>query len=206
MKITKIVAGLVETNTYILDIAGDVLVIDPCLDAGYNSDRLLKPLEGKNVLAVLLTHGHFDHISGVDVLVHQFHCPVYMYHEEVHYLKSQKHNLSSMTAEPVSIQADPTPIECEPLDIGPFSFDVVLTKGHTSGCISYVFENDIFDGDFIFQGTVGRMDFPTGSEADMRASIEEFIEMFGDHDYNLYPGHGDITSLHREMASNPFCQ
>lgn len=206
MKITQIVSGLVETNTYVLEIDSKVVVIDPCLDEGYNGQRLLNALEGKDVLAVFLTHGHFDHISGVDFVCEKFNCPLYMYHSEVHMLKSEKHNLSTLTHEPVSIKTEPIAIDCEPLTVGPFECDVILTKGHTSGSISYVFDEDIFDGDFIFKGTIGRTDLPTGSQSDMNESIKEFIEDFKDTDFNLYPGHGDSTTLYHEMKTNPFCQ
>lgn len=196
--------GYVQTNTYLLEIDNKIVIIDPCADPHNDISRIIQAINGKEVLAILLTHGHFDHISGVDALVEQVSCPVYMYHEEIHYLKNPNVNLSNQTPEPFSVNVDAIAIDCEPLDIGPFEFDVIKTAGHTSGSISYVIGNDVFDGDFIFNGSIGRTDLPSGSMKMMNASLKEFMNDFNDRDINLYPGHGDITTLKNEQRINPY--
>ncbi|QIK70157.1 MBL fold metallo-hydrolase [Erysipelothrix sp. HDW6C] len=204
MKIKKQVMGYVQTNTYYLEIDNKVLVVDPCLDPHNDAKRLLKPLEDKDVVGIILTHGHFDHISGVDAIVDIYHCPVFIYHEELHYLKNINANLSNQMPESVVIRAEATPIECEPMEIGPFAFDIIKTPGHTSGSISYIFGDDVIDGDFIFADTIGRTDLPTGSMAVMNDSIQMFVDEFAGMDITLYPGHGEITTLEQELKSNSF--
>ncbi|CAM2788333.1 MBL fold metallo-hydrolase [Erysipelothrix tonsillarum] len=204
MKVTYQTLGYAATNTYYLSEGTQMLIIDPCLDPNQDATTLLKPTEGFEVIGVLLTHGHFDHISGVDVIIDAFHCPLYMYHEEIHYLKDMSYNLSNQTPEPFIINAIPTAIDCEPLQVGPFECDVIKTAGHTSGSISYVFDDFIFDGDFIFERSIGRTDLPTGNMNVMNASLRSFIQDFGSVDYILYPGHGNPTTLYQEMKTNPY--
>ncbi|WP_166083449.1 MBL fold metallo-hydrolase [Erysipelothrix anatis] len=206
MKITKQVMGYVETNTYYLEIDNKVVVIDPCMDPKNNAQRLLKPLEGKEVIAIYLTHGHFDHISGVDAITEIYKCPVFVFHEEAHYLTNPNVNLSNQMPESVVLTSDFETFFEEPQTVGPFSFDVIKTPGHTSGSVSFIFEEDAIVGDFIFKGTIGRTDLPTGSMATMNNSLKMFIEMFEDEQLNLYPGHGDITDLDTEKLTNPFIQ
>lgn len=204
MKITKQVLGIAQTNTYYIDLGEGVIVVDPCLDPGYNDLNLLKPLKGKNVLAVLITHGHFDHISGIDSIVKNHNCPVYMYHEEVHWLKNPSKNLSLQFGEPISIEASVTPIKLQPFKIGQLNIEVIKTPGHTAGSISYVIDNHIFDGDFIMNMGVGRTDLPTGNMASLEKAMKAFAEELGDKNMILYPGHGDVTFLDDEIKYNPY--
>lgn len=202
MKITYRTLGFAATNTYYIEKDNEVIVVDPCLDPNRDATRLLQPLKGKEVIAVLITHGHFDHISGIDAVVDKFNCPVYMYHEEIHYLKNPRVNLSNQVPEEYIIEAEVTPIHLEPLDIGSFEFDVIKTPGHTSGSVSYVLDNHVFDGDFIFEESVGRTDLPTGSMVALNEAIREFVDTYKDDMIILYPGHGNTTTLDEEIKRN----
>ncbi len=206
MKIEKIVSGYASSNTYFISKENDVIVVDPCLEMNQNATKLLNRIEGKNVLGILITHGHFDHISGIDAIVEKTQCKVYVPKEELEWLNNPGLNLSTMIPEHVAIKAELTPIEEGPLTIGDFNFEVIKTTGHTAHSVSFILDEHIFDGDFIFENSVGRMDLPTGSEKTMKESIIQFIKEYGEEDYHLYPGHGNKTTLQQEIKHNPFIQ
>ena len=204
MKIKKQIMGHVETNTYYLEMNDEMIVVDPCIDPYQNSKRLLKPTINKNVIAVLITHGHFDHISGIDAIVAMHHCPVYVYSEERHMLTSIHHNLSYMSTEPFTVQSPSIPLKLGAMSLCQFKFNIILTGGHTASSISFVFNDDIICGDFIFKNSVGRMDLPTGSESQMKETIKQFVKEYSNKNVYLYPGHGDITTLEDEIKNNPY--
>ena len=204
MKISKQIMGHVDTNTYYLELEDEMIVVDPCVDLSQSSIRLLKPTLNKNVIAVLITHGHFDHISGIDAVVAMHHCPVFVFNEEQHMLYSIHHNLSYMSSEPFIVDTPSETLKLGTKKIGKFNFEIIQTGGHTASSVSYVFDNDIICGDFIFKNSVGRMDLPTGSEALMKQSIIKFVKEYKDKNIYIYPGHGDITSLEDEIKTNSY--
>lgn len=204
MKIKKRSMGPVQSNTYYLEKDNQVIVIDPCLDLGYDANQLLEPIKDKHVIAVLITHGHLDHISGIDAVCKTFNCPVYIHESESEWLKQPRLNLSFGSSEPVVIETKPIEIALGKLIIDNFEFDVIATPGHTKGSVSYVIDQYIFNGDFIFRDSIGRMDLPTGSERDMIQSLSWFVTEYRNANPTLYPGHGDKTTLKREIQTNPF--
>ena len=204
MKVKALSLGYVSTNTYFLSKGKQMIIIDPCLNPGNDPSPLLTASEGYDVLAILLTHGHFDHISGVDALVAAYDCPVYMPKKELNYLKDTKLNLSNQTNEPVLIQSDVTGIEAGLLTVGDFTFEVLNTYGHTLGSVSYKIGTDVFDGDFIFRGSVGRTDFINGSMPLMIEHVKAFVAEYENDNITLYPGHGPKTTLDIEMIYNPY--
>lgn len=196
--------GNLASNCYLLTIDNSMVIIDPSLDSGNDASRIIEAIGDNNVLAILLTHGHFDHISAVDVLVDKYDCDLYMYEEEHHYLKEPGYNLSNMMPDTVIINSVPQSIVLGDNKIGPFKFSVILTPGHTSFSIAFDFNNHIFDGDFIFAGSVGRTDFPTGSMFLMKKSIREFDKIYRELNPRLYPGHGPSTQYSDELKTNPY--
>ncbi len=204
MIIESISMGYAGSNTYFLSKENEMIVIDPCLDPGYDASRLLAQIGNKNLVAVLLTHGHFDHISAVDVLSEKYSCDVFIHEEEIKFLNDPNLNLSVHTPDLVNLKTKAKPMSIGEQNISGFDFESFLTPGHTAYSLSYKFENHVFDGDFIFAGSIGRTDFPTGSMKTMRESIVAFDEKYAESDIVLYPGHGPKTSYKLERQRNPY--
>lgn len=204
MKIEGLTLGYLETNTYFISKNDQLIIIDPCLDPNNNPERIFEKINDKNVLAILLTHGHFDHISAVDMIVNKYGCDVYMHEKEHHYLTDPQYNLSMQSPELVNINAKPKKLNLGLNKIGIFEFDVFMTPGHTSYSVSIDFNNHVFDGDFIFKNSIGRTDFITGSMEDMKNSIINFDKKYHNLNPKLYPGHGPITQYQKEKENNPY--
>lgn len=166
MEIKKIEVGFLKTNCYILIKDNKCLIIDP----GDEFNKIDSNIKGE-VVGIIITHYHFDHIGAVDGLVNKYHTKVY----DINNLKEGNNNI----------------------DI--FKFTMIPTPGHKSDLISVLFDNHLFCGDFIFEGTIGRTDLPTGDFSKMQASIQRIITL--DKDTIIYPGHGNITTLEKELPN-----
>lgn len=194
MKIDKYVLGPLATNTYVLSIDNKAIVIDPASKA----ERMIEILGDKELLAILLTHGHFDHIKAVDGLYDKYHCDIYL-HEDDEELARDKSSGSNFGL--VSYISSPTKNIQEGKNIiGPFEFEVIYTPGHTEGSVIFVFEDDIFTGDTLFKNSVGRTDLKGGNASKLRESLRIFKSF--NKDYIIHPGHEDETSLSLELKYN----
>ena len=194
MDITKYVMGPIETNTYLLQIGDDVLLVDPAS----KPEKLIEILGDRKLKGILLTHGHFDHIKAVDGLYEKYRCPVYL-HEADEELARDKQAGSDFGL--VAYISCPTIALREgKMEIGPFVFEVVFTPGHTEGSVIYVFDDCIFTGDTLFKGSVGRTDLKGGDFSTLNHSLELFKQF--DKDYTVYPGHDGVTTLSEELMNN----
>lgn len=166
MTLDRVVVGAYETNCYIISKDEKVLVIDP----GDEFDKIEPYLKGKDIVGVLVTHGHSDHVSAISNF-------------------------------PSNLIYDYNNLEMKKYIMGPFEFEVIYTPGHTSDSVTYYFplERMMFTGDFLFKGTIGRTDFPTGDMEAMRNSLRKIREY---PSVDIYPGHGSFTTLDKELENN----
>ena len=162
MNVKKVVVGNLETNTYILEKNGNCLIIDP----GDEFNKIKKSIN-KNVVGILLTHRHFDHIGALNDCINFYNVNVY----DKSNLKEGKNIISN------------------------FTFNVIFNPGHTFDSISFIFDEVMFSGDFVFYGTIGRWDLG-GDMNLMKDSISMILK--SNINYKIYPGHGETTYLDNE--------
>ena len=193
--------GAYQTNCYIVhdDSSKSCAVIDP----GYEPEKILATLEalGLTVDAVLLTHGHFDHVGAVEALVGRTGCKLWM--KEADY--TQKPSPIASFFYPIH-DCDFTEVcfceEGEQIHAGGLIFTVLETPGHTWGSVCYRCEDVIFTGDTLFAGACGRTDLPGGDAQWLRRSLARLAAL--EEDPTVYPGHGESSSLAREKRYNPY--
>jgi hydroxyacylglutathione hydrolase len=208
MTIDRLILGAYETNCYVLrsdEAAEDCLVIDP----GLEPERLIDFLEKYhlNPAAVLLTHGHVDHIAGVPALREQFGATKVLIHAlDARMLTEPQMNLSTMSG--MAFRTDPQDVTLQEGDVierTGVKLAVIHTPGHTPGGICLYSRDDAvaFVGDTLFAGSIGRTDFPGGSISQLLASVKEKLFTLPD-ETKVYPGHGPATTIAHEKAHNPF--
>jgi len=215
IKIGKMVLGVCQTNCYFLyrDGEHECIVVDPA-DQGVSIYNALRK-NGFRVAAILLTHGHFDHIWGLDALRDAVNAaaeadgtePVKTYacEAEKELLRDARKNVSEQAGRACITSADVYVKDGQEISAAGMSCKVIATPGHTVGGCCYYFEEAGFlvAGDTLFAESVGRTDFPTGSMSTLVRSIRDRLFVLPD-DTKVYPGHGANTTIGHEKANNPF--
>lgn len=188
-----------ETNTYIVtdEATGETLVVDPSLP----EEALVQKLEGKNVKYILLTHGHFDHIGGVNFVKEKTGAKVVVHKYDEEMLCDTKKNCGDNDT---PIYADILVEDGTELMLGNSKIKVLHTPGHTKGGVCYIFNDDrvMFSGDTLFRLTAGRTDLYGGDARTELMSLAKIGELDGD--YQVYPGHDGATTLDFERQYNRY--
>jgi glyoxylase-like metal-dependent hydrolase (beta-lactamase superfamily II) len=195
--------GPIGTNCYVVradDAAPDAVVVDP----GAEASRILDELDALSArcAAILITHGHWDHLGAVADLADATGAPVHMAAEERPLLE----DLSSFTPPGIELRSYTPDVELrgdETLELAGSSFATLLVPGHSPAHLAYYSGGALFSGDVLFAGSVGRTDLPGADWETLVASIEMLADRFPPKTV-VYPGHGPETTLGAELARNPF--
>ena len=204
MEIIRIPAGIYAANCYLVydEDTKEGIVIDP----GGDADDIINKIEelGLDIKYIVLTHGHGDHIAGVEDLKKYTNAKVAIHKDDAPMVRNGEKNLSSrMAMGTVEIEPDILLDEDDVIEFGKLSGKVIHTPGHTPGGISLKIEDSLFTGDTLFAGSIGRTDFEGSSYDSIINSIKTKLIVFPD-ETRVYPGHGPSTSIKMEKRNNPF--
>lgn len=172
MNIKVIKVGYLKCNCYILNKGNNVLIIDP----GDEYPKIKDEIKDRNVVGILITHHHFDHIGCISDIENEYNTKTYSFDN----------------------------LEEKDYQIGEFKFEVIYTPGHNNDCVTYYFEEEgiMFTGDFLFYDTIGRCDLEGSNYQEMLKSLDK-IKKYS-KDIVIYPGHGRNSTLGREFERNPY--
>jgi len=202
MKIEMITTGFYFTNSYIIsNDKNECIIVDPGLGYG----EAAKAIKAKyKPLAILITHGHMDHIDGIKFFSD---LPIYLYKDEKRVFDDDNLNLYSSIGRTSPFVESNLNIklvsDLEEINISDFKFKVYHTPGHTMGSCCYLMGDELFTGDTLFNESCGRCDFPGGDYSQMEESLARIMRLFKDN-VKCYPGHEGITDIGYERKHNPF--
>jgi hydroxyacylglutathione hydrolase len=195
--------GPLQTNCYVVRASGDsaeAVVIDPGGDAA--GLRLELARSGATCTAILITHGHFDHVGGVADLAEGTDAPVYMPEGERDRLERYA-EFAPVGMPGRSYVPDNLLEGGETIDVAGVTFDCVAIPGHSPAHVSFHTDGALFSGDLLFAGSVGRVDLPGADWETLVASVRRLLDLYPPETV-VYPGHGPQTTLGEELARNPF--
>ncbi len=196
MEVKTIVVGNYQTNCYLLFNDDECLIIDP----GASPRSIIRQIGDRKVVAILLTHGHFDHTGAVDELYKEYGCPIYGCKNDEPLFKSDI--LRGFYGESSVVNSPIRWFESDYLKIGSFEINIYFTPGHSSGSVMFKIDDKLFSGDTLFYESVGRTDLYSGSLSQLKQSLRVVYQLPGD--MIVYPGHESITTVEHEIKYNPY--
>jgi glyoxylase-like metal-dependent hydrolase (beta-lactamase superfamily II) len=199
MKVTSFQVGIVGTNCYVVENDDKQCLI---IDVAYSGVKIEEYIKENNLkpLAILLTHGHFDHCGGARYIFKDDNLPVYCHKDDIELASNASKNRWGAP----SLDCDVTNVIKgeENLKIGAFEIKVLPTPGHTPGSVCYFIKDYMFSGDTLFADDIGRTDLAGGNMSEMKKSLEKIKKIEGD--YKLLPGHEESSTLSREKQNNRY--
>ena len=194
MQVLTITGGSLYTNCYMAWGEGDKCVL---IDPGFDAQQILEQCraQGKQVEAILLTHGHFDHVGGVKGVATETGCKVY-----IHKADLEIPNRMTLGTVPYTDYYE----DGDVLELAGLTFRVLHTPGHTPGSVCLLCGDVMFSGDTLFAGTCGRTDLPGSSPKQMWQSLARLAAL--EENYQVLPGHGEGSTLSMEKRYNPYLQ
>ena len=182
---------------------GELIIVDPA-DCPEKIEMKISRMNGKPV-AILLTHGHFDHILAAQAVKEKYNIPIYACRQEEEMLREPSINMTVHYGQGCSIVPDVFLEDLDVIRLAGFSVQMIHTPGHTKGSCCYYLKDEgvLFSGDTVFYGSVGRTDFPGGSTAEIVRSLHKLVDSLPE-ETEVFPGHDASTTIGYEKRYNPF--
>jgi hydroxyacylglutathione hydrolase len=198
VKIEKIPGEKEICNCYILHNGKEAIVIDP----GSDYQIIKKYLKGIRLKAILATHAHYDHIVSVSLLQKEYNAPFYLHSADVKLIKHANLYVKAFGGDKIIEipKVDYSINEENELNFDFIKIKVMHTPGHTRGSVSFLFENNLFTGDFLLKNKIGRIDFPGGNAEEMKQSVRKINKDLTD--VLILPGHDSDSTLDEERKKN----
>ncbi len=198
MIINTFTAGPIDANNYLLTDNDEAVLID-CSEV---KPEVLSALEGKKLKFILLTHGHFDHVLGVNEMREKTGAKVLINKEDVVRMNESADIMRTFGVQGVETpKADDFLNDGDTLKFGNTEIKVIATPGHTQGCVCYLIDGKLFSGDTLFKESVGRCDLPGGNFQKLSDSVKNRLFTLDDNTI-VYPGHGPETTIGHEKKYN----
>lgn len=196
MIIKTVITGQIQENCYIImdEESKEIAIIDPG-DDGYKIKSVVDSLGGKPKF-ILLTHGHFDHVGAVEEIADAYNISFY-----INKIEEQYTNVYDVFGR--IRKADGYLSDGDKINLGNKEIIALYTPGHSKGELSYLVDGNLFSGDALFNGSVGRSDFEGGNAEELITSIKTKLAVL-DEDTKVYPGHGPSSTIGIEKRSNPY--
>ena len=209
LMVKRFEVGAFCSNCYVVSCrdTNEAAVIDPGFCSSYEAEAVLSFIESSELAVkfIIDTHGHPDHSCGNGVLKHRFNVPICIHKDDAYMLgDGGRQTYAYFGFEGTSPPADILLTDGEYIKFGDVTLKVLHTPGHSQGSITLIGETEIFTGDTLFAGSIGRTDFPGSSEPQMQLSLKKLTHL-PDY-YTAYPGHGPQTTISQEKHTNPFLQ
>ena len=206
MKTVRIQAEGYGANCWVLidEESGEFALIDPsCAGEAFSDFIEKRGLKKENLKYILLTHGHFDHITGADEIRDISGAPLAIHEADADFLTTDKNAYKYFFREDLIMRpAEIILHDGDILKLGEIEIRVVSTPGHTEGSVCFFVGDNIYTGDTLFDRSIGRTDLVGGNQAKLEDSLRGLIAL--ERDYNIYPGHGSVSTISKQIKFNPY--
>jgi hydroxyacylglutathione hydrolase len=208
MRVQLFTVGRFLTNCYVAGCGKtkEAIIIDPGFDNKYEAEKIFEFLKVNALTLKFIanTHGHPDHTCGNRMVKKKFAVPILIHEHDAYMLAEDGRGIARfLDFQSYSPPADVLLHDGDIIKFGKLALKVLHTPGHSRGSVSLIGEKDIFTGDTLFAGSIGRTDFPESSEKDIMISLRKKLATLPDY-FIVHPGHGPTTTIGEEKRSNPF--